>query len=74
MNNLPGRLSFLHFSHILPYNLEVAICMIVCAWASVFTPQTLRAVGVLLSPMVSGWASVRAVGGKKFVWAVSQKP
>ena len=31
----------------------------------------LRAVGLLFSPMVSGWA-----GGswKKFVWAVSQKP
>ena len=35
-----------------------------------FTPQPLRAVGVLFSPMVSGWAG----GGKKFVRAVSQKP
>ena len=33
----------------------------------VFTPQPLRAVGVLFLPKVSGWA-----GGKKFVWAVSQ--
>ena len=31
---------------------------------------TLRAVGELFSPMVSGWVG----GGKKFVWAVSQKP
>ena len=31
----------------------------------VFTPQPLRAVGVLFSPMVSGWAgSGRAGGGK----------
>ena len=37
---------------------------------SLFTPQPLRAVGVLFSPMVSGWAG----GGKKFVRAVSQKP
>ena len=28
----------------------------------VFTPQPLRAVGVLFSPMVSGWAGGRAVG------------
>ena len=32
-----------------------------------FTLQPLRAVGVLFSPMVSGWA-----GGKKFVQAVSR--
>ena len=37
---------------------------------AVFTPQPLRAVGVLFSPMVSRWAG----GGKKFVRAVSQKP
>ena len=37
--------------------------------SSIFTPQPLRAVGVLFSPMVSGWA-----GGKMFVRAVSQKP
>ena len=36
----------------------------------IFTPQPLRAVGVLFSPMVSGWAG----GGKEFVRAVSQKP
>ena len=35
-----------------------------------FTPQPLRAVGVLFSPMVSGWAG----GRKKFDRAVSQKP
>ena len=35
-----------------------------------FTPQPLRAVGVLFSPMVSRWAG----GRKKFVRAVSQKP
>ena len=43
----------------------------------VFTPQPLRAVGVLFSPMVSGWAGGRAGGraaGKEFVRAVSQKP
>ena len=34
------------------------------------TPQPLRAVRVLFSPMVSGWAG----GGKKLVRAVSQKP
>ena len=36
---------------------------------AIFTPQPLRAVGVLFSPMVSGWVG----GGKKFVRAVSQK-
>ena len=45
---------------------------------TVFTPQPLRAVGVLFSPMVSGWAGGSPVGwaggGKKFVRAVSQKP
>ena len=30
----------------------------------VFTPQPLRAVGVLFSPMVSGWVGGWAVGGK----------
>ena len=30
----------------------------------VFTPQPLRAVGVLFSPMVSGWAGGR-VGGRR---------
>ena len=43
-----------------------------------FTPQPLRAFGVLFSPMVSGWAGGRLVkwagGGKKFVQAVSPKP
>ena len=39
-----------------------------------FTPQSLRAVGVLFSPMVSRWVSGWACSGKKFVWAVSQKP
>ena len=36
-----------------------------------FTPQPLRAVGVLFSPMVSGW-----VGGRRKIVcrAVSQKP
>ena len=38
--------------------------------ALLFTPQPLRAVGVLFSPMVSGWAG----DGKKFVRPVSQKP
>ena len=37
------------------------------AMAALFTSQALRAVGVLLSPMVSGWASgqafIRGVGG-----------
>ena len=37
---------------------------------NIFTPQPLRAVGVLFSPMVSGWVG----GGKKFFRAVSQKP
>ena len=41
---------------------------------SVFTPEPLRAVGVLISPMVSRWAGSRAGSGKKFVRAVSQKP
>ena len=35
------------------------------------TAQPLRAVGVLFSPMVSGWAGKRR---EKFVWPVSQKP
>ena len=38
------------------------------------SPQPLRAVGVLFSPMVSGWAAGLAGGGKKFVWPVSRKP
>ena len=29
---------------------------------AIFTPQPLRAVGVLFSPMVSGWAGGRAGG------------
>ena len=33
-----------------------ALCLIL------FTPQPLRAVGVLFSPMVSGWAVGRSVG------------
>ena len=37
---------------------------------SVFIPQPLRAVGVLFSAMVSGWAR----GWKECVWAISQKP
>ena len=41
------------------------------------TPQPIRAVGVFFSPMVSGWAGGHpggwAGGGKKFVWAISQK-
>ena len=48
---------------------------------TIFTPQPLRAVGVLFSPMVSGWAGGRPggraggrVAGKEFVRAVSQKP
>ena len=40
----------------------------------IFIPQPLRAVGVLFSPMVSGWAGGWAGGGKKFVRPVSQKP
>ena len=36
--------------------------MEVCALRVLFTPQPLRAVGVLFSPMVSGWA-----GGRKRV-------
>ena len=43
-------------------------------WCSVFTPQPLRAVRVLFSPMVSGWVGGQAGGGKKVVRAVSQKP
>ena len=39
-----------------------------CAnFGRVFTPQPLRAVGVLFSPMVCGWAFGQAGGGKKFV-------
>ena len=38
-----------------------------------FTPQSLRVVRVLFLPMVSGWAGRRLGGGKKIVWAVSQK-
>ena len=42
-------------------------------WCSLFTPQPLRAVGVLFSPMVSGWVGGWAVGGKKFVRTISRK-
>ena len=41
---------------------------------TVFTPQPLRAVRVLFSPMVSGWAGGWVGVGKKFVRALSQKP
>ena len=41
------------------------------SYFAIFTPQLLRAVGVLFSPMVSGWAGKRR---EKFVRAVSQKP
>ena len=48
----------------------------------IFTPQLLRAVGVLFSPMVSGWAAGGRPGGraggraagKEFFRAVSRKP
>ena len=33
-----------------------------CMCHTVFTPQPLRAVGVLFSPMVSGWAGGRPGG------------
>ena len=38
-----------------------------------FIPQPVRAVGVLFSLMVSGWAGGCFGGGKKFLRAVSQK-
>ena len=41
-----------------------------CQTSTVFTPQPFRAVGVLFSPIVSGWAGE----GEKFVRAVSQIP
>ena len=34
---------------------------------TVFTPQPLRAVGVLFSPMVSGWAGGRVCGRREIV-------
>ena len=40
----------------------------------IFTPQPLRAVGVLFSPLVSGWMGGRAGGGKKIVRSISRKP
>ena len=40
----------------------------------IFTQQPLRAVGVLVSPMVSRWVGGWVGCGKKFVRAVSQKP
>ena len=49
---------------------ESAVTFAKNCFPSIFTPQPLRAVGVLFSPMVSGWAG----GRKKFVRAVSQKP
>ena len=39
-----------------------------------FYPQPLQAVGVLFSPMVSGWGGGQAGIWKKFVRGVSQKP
>ena len=42
--------------------------------AFVFSPQPLRAVGVLFSPMVSGWEGVRRGGQENLVRAISQKP
>ena len=55
---------------ILRSNILTTVISQTCKLSSVFTPQPLRAVGVLFSPMVSGFAG----GGKKFVRSVSQKP
>ena len=62
---LTGFLQYMQYSQVslIQGSCEFELCRI-------FTPQPLRAVGVLFSPMVSGWAG----SGKKFVRAVSQKP
>ena len=44
------------------------------AMATLFTPQPLKAVRVLFSPMVSGWLVGWRGDRKKFVWTVYQKP
>ena len=38
------------------------MCLIYNCDRSIFTPEPLRALGVLFSPMVSGWAGGRAAG------------
>ena len=43
------------------------VFQLICTWwhqppVDVFTPQPIRAVGVLFSPMLSGWAGWRAAG------------
>ena len=57
--------------HIGPTELDISLKSMYAL--KLFTPQPLRAVGVLFSPMVSRWAGGQAGGGKKFVRAVSQK-
>ena len=34
-------------------------------FSPIFTSQPLRAVGVLISPMVSGWVGIQSVGGRR---------
>ena len=44
-------------------------------YSYIFTPQFLRGVGVLCSPMIFRWVGERAGGRQeKVFWAVSQKP
>ena len=41
---------------------SIQLCISKLKSSLIFTPQPLRAVGVLFSPMVSGWAGGRPVG------------
>ena len=61
-------ISYLLFSHF------KALEPIIKKIRDLFTPHPLKAVGVLFSPLVSGWVGVWLGGRKKFAWAVSQKP
>ena len=55
---------FYELGQIFTYNTEFNYFSGVCClpFKVIFTPQPLRAVGVLFSPMVSGWAGGRAAG------------
>ena len=57
-------LKFSSFDQKANYNLTVTLFTLA---SIIFTPQPLRAVGVLFSPIVSGWAGGRASGRREIV-------
>ena len=62
---------YIYFKLIVLLSLAAILKLIILtAYFKIIFAYFLRAIRILFSPMVSGWA----VGGKKFVQAVSQKP